>query len=162
MKKINLIFLIIFLTNVGFAQSFSKELISSNGNSIKSGNYILTWSVGENCTELLDGSPYFLTQGFHQGKFTITPIIEHSQCVNLIKVFPNPTSEILSVEFTTPEIFTNNKYQIQLIGSDGKILLYKQSVVQSNQLNLESFKSGIYFLKVFNSLYQQTFKIIKN
>ncbi len=72
---------------------------------------------------------------------------------NTIKVFPNPSKGVITIETTTSVI-----QKIQLISIEGKLLRDIQSTKNQMQLDLSALANGVYFLKVGN----KTQKVILN
>jgi hypothetical protein len=73
---------------------------------------------------------------------TTTGINEVSFDENTIKVFPNPTAGIITIE-----TLTSGKI-IQLISIEGKVLKEIQSAKNQERLDLSELANGTYFLKV--------------
>ena len=76
-----------------------------------------------------------------------------------LSFFPNPTSDILVVQSYAP---TNRDLKIELIDINGKLVMtdiLKQGSTMS-YLNLEVVYSGIYYVKISDSLNSITKKIV--
>ena len=71
-----------------------------------------------------------------------------------IRVFPNPTSESLSISLPENSLKTDGR----LFYQTGKEVLRFNLFGGDNQLDVRELKSGIYTLKIDN----QNFKLIKN
>jgi hypothetical protein len=72
-----------------------------------------------------------------------TPLIENTD----IKVFPNPTSSNISVQFTTINVGTC----ILLYDVNGKLVKEESNIKENNlkvDFDISSFAKGIYFIKV--------------
>ena len=61
---------------------------------------------------------------------------------NLLNVFPNPTSNVLNIDFTK-----KNNYSLSFVDINGRILISK-NVINNISLDISSFNKGIYFLLV--------------
>ncbi|MGJ8666304.1 MAG: M14 family zinc carboxypeptidase [Patiriisocius sp.] len=71
-------------------------------------------------------------------------------------IFPNPTSSILNIE-------TDQKnYNIFIFDILGQLLLEQNNMSFAQTLDVESYSSGIYFLRMEKGNDSRTFKIIKN
>lgn len=91
----------------------------------------------------------------------------HSPCViagmetielssELFNIYPNPTTEKLTVAFSN---YQNRKEQIQIYNSIG-VLLKEVEITQSTQITIAGFPSGLYFVHLKNYP-EQTLKFIK-
>jgi hypothetical protein len=100
----------------------------------------------------LDLNYYRLKQVDFDGQFEYSKIIQlttnKTQQV-IVKVFPNPVSDILNIETTRPTI-------IQIINATGQVLK-EQQISPTSKISVEDLPAGIYFLKAGN----QVQKIIK-
>jgi len=66
-----------------------------------------------------------------------------------IKIYPNPTSNILNVKFEkTHTAQTNMAYEIEIFNSFGQIMLSETKVIDHLDFNIQNFESGIYFLAI--------------
>ncbi len=103
---------------------------------------------------------YRLEQKDVNGKITDlgVRVVNVSLTDNKVKVYPNPTQDIINVEFVAG--FYN---QIQLIDSNGKILkqISLDSSITQTTINLNNLAPGIYLLKL-NGNIPLVKKIIKN
>ncbi|MGB5417549.1 T9SS type A sorting domain-containing protein [Algibacter sp.] len=69
----------------------------------------------------------------------------------LFKVYPNPVSDVLNISSSVPNV------SMELYNVLGEKV---SQALNSNQINVEGFKSGIYLLKVFNNTRSSTKKIV--
>jgi hypothetical protein len=77
-----------------------------------------------------------------------------------IKIYPNPTKDKLTIEFVSKNI---QKLKLSIMNSLGQTINFKYEIINSKaQIDLTSFKNGIYYLKVHNNFGQRVFKIIKD
>jgi len=163
MKKIFLLLISFNLTIFLVSQTVNLELVTSSGESFRNTTYQLDWSIGESITKTHSAGNYILTQGFHHGHYEITAIDNLVDTDVNISVFPNPTSDFVSVKLqnlSTSEIPSGILFLTDL---KGKVLLQEKMNKTEKQLDFSIFSPGIYFLslKQENSLLK-TFKIIKN
>lgn len=88
--------------------------------------------------------------GFVNGSAKITilePLAAEDTGINLVSVFPNPTSELLHVAFVNSNLRTSN---IKIIDANGKIMHERnlKSIGQQTEVfDVSSFPTGIYFVK---------------
>jgi hypothetical protein len=159
MKKL---FLIIVMLACGYAysQSVSPEVIATSGDYFVGTNATLSWTLGEPVTETFTGTNNILTQGFQQ-KFDISTIQEEHENIYQISVYPNPTNDILNVIIN---LGIDNNYTAQLFDMQGKLLISNSFTGNSENINMSSFTSGNYLLRIINSKGEtiKTFKIVRN
>jgi hypothetical protein len=79
--------------------------------------------------------------------------------IDFVKVYPNPTKNLLSIELIETENIT-----IQLFDALGKLILEMKNRTQKTTLDMNSYSIGNYYLVAFNSKDQTqklSFKIQK-
>lgn len=155
MKYSFIILILLFAGSVVSAQ----EVVSSNGDSKSAAGVEVSWTVGESVIETLISGSNTLTQGFHQTKLTITAISEVLLPGLEIKVYPNPTPDIITIHFS--EYIENARYY--LYDLRGKLLENKLIHSADTEINMDKFASGQYILKLATKSSQaiQTFQIVK-
>lgn len=154
--KYSIIILMLFLAG---SMVSAQEVVSSNGDSQSAVGVEVSWTLGEAVIETLIGGSNTLTQGFHQTKITITAVSEVLIPGLEIRVFPNPTPEIITIHFS--EYIENSRYY--LFDLRGKLLENKLISSADTEINMRNYASGQYILKLTNKSQQpiQTFQIIK-
>ncbi len=159
MKKIffTVVFGIAFFSAT--AQSASPELISSSGESFQNSSYLLDWSIGECITATHSTGTYVLTQGFHQNTYVVSKV-EDLRSDILISVYPNPTSDFISVDFKSS---AGHLSVITITDINGKVLQQTKVINKIGEFDFSVYAKGVYFLTVKqdNKLIK-SFKIIKN
>ena len=136
-------------------------IVASSGNSGSAAGYTVDWTLGEPVIETISGSTHILTQGLHQTKLLATAISEMKFPGLEVKVYPNPTGRFLNLEI----IQTGNElFFYELTDITGRKSVLKQMHTNTEEIDMGSYVSGIYFLNVTtrNREYVTTFKIIKN
>ena len=84
------------------------------------------------------------------GRFEYSKIIFLENQKNTVHIFPNPTSDFLTIQ-------TNNYAQpFELVNQLGQIILKENELPKT--LQITQFQTGIYFLKINN----EVFKVLKN
>ncbi len=121
--------------------------------------YVLTSKFSQKCMDvtgdvvtegtLIDQWPFLgnNNQQWALVNITETTISEtYSDLKNSLKVYPNPTSDKLFIEFN--EIAKSISYEI--LDVTGKTLLYNSNTSETQlfEINVSSFHSGIYFLRL--------------
>jgi len=146
--------------HIANAQSVSPQLVSTAGDSFNNTSYQLDWSIGELQTETFAGSQNTLTQGFHQGTYTITSIHENPLLEFTITVFPNPTTEFIMLKVES-EKFNEMFYTVTDL--TGKILETGKLINETEQINFTHYAVGSYIVTISqNNQLLKSFQIIKN
>ena len=154
-----IIFLVILLFTAISANA--QQVVASSGNTGSTAGYKVDWTLGEPVIETISGSNHILTQGLHQTKLLATAISELEFPGLEVKVYPNPTGRFLKIEI----IQTGNElFFYELTDITGRKSVLKQMHTNTEEIDMGSYVSGIYFLNVTtrNREYVTTFKIIKN
>ena len=157
--KSKLIFILIFFT-LPFSTLFGQQVISSGGTNFKGTSVELSWTIGEPVIETYSNSNTILTQGFHQSDFKVTAIDEISLPGYELAVYPNPVSQKLNLEIRKGDL-ENLSYD--LFNTKGKLMQRSLFFELPGQVNMESYSSGTYLLKISDNKGNplQSFKIIK-
>jgi hypothetical protein len=139
MKFICTIFLIILFVPLR-AQSLSPMVFSTAGTELSNGTNSFTWTLGELLT-----SSNNLSLGFQQVNVFVTAIEVEKKNELSINVFPNPTIDIIQLQFS--KVVKN--FIITIYSKDGKqVYLEKKSSESLCKINLSSFPNGTYSLKL--------------
>jgi len=148
----------IILTSIQF--SFAQQVISSAGTNATGASGQVSWTVGETVIETFTGSGSILSQGFQQGKLTITQVGEIDNPSVQVYVYPNPVNDKLKIEFSN---FNPGKYFIQITDANSRVVFERKAATDTQTIDMDSFQAGIYFLKIGNLAENQyeTCKIIK-
>jgi len=164
MKKIlTFIFTACFVASAT-AQDVKQQVISSAGGFDVSGDNTisLSWTLGELVisTVTSTGGDLILTQGFQQSKLEVTAIEEHPELGIMVAIYPNPTSEIVNIKFTTP---LEGETAVYLVGPDGRTIITDiiPSGVLLKPIDMQTYPSGTYFLRIQNGVKLNVYKVIK-
>ena len=146
------------------AQDVKQQVISSAGGFDVSGDnsISLSWTLGELVitTVTSAGGDLILTQGFQQSKLDVTAIKEHLELGIRVTIYPNPTSEIINIKFTSP---LEGESTVYLIGPDGRTIINDiiPSGVLLKPIDMQGYPSGTYFLRIQNGVKLNVYKVIK-
>jgi hypothetical protein len=157
MKPILIFLMLIFAATTSYAQ----QVVASSGNTGTITGYKVDWTLGEPVIETISGSNFILTQGMHQTKFLITSLNEIEYPGLEVKVYPNPAGNFLKIEVIQTG---NEEFQYELTDIAGRKLLVKERFSNTEEINMDSYVSGIYLIRILNSNRDdvKVFKIIKN
>jgi len=106
---------------------------------------------------------------------TLGGCIDTSACVNVIitsiiesafgeeiKVYPNPTSNNVTIDFGISNWSNNQNTQVLIINIAGKEVYRLDKIIKSQlEIPLKDFNRGIYFLKIQDKENQKVVKLIK-
>ena len=143
---------------ITIANVFAQEVISANGGTATAAGHEVSWTIGETVVATVGNANNTLTQGFHQSKLTVTAINDIRVSDIEIKVYPNPTSDFVTVHFSK----VTEKPTYLLFDLSGRLLEQKNIESTDVKIDMTNFAGGSYILKL-NSGQQplQSFKIIK-
>lgn len=148
--------LLCFGVNVLFGQ---EAVVPAGGNATGSGGTV-SFSTGQVFYLFLPGASGSLSQGVQQAYEIYTVGIVEAGLPFSLSVFPNPTSNRLTL---LVKDFNNEKLQFQLYGLSGKLLLSDGVSGPQTLIEMGAFPPGIYLLNVIlDNRNVQSFKIIKN
>lgn len=144
------------------AQSISKQVVGSSGESLSNGNYTINFTVGEPIVGMVENGESiqqgFWAELFSDGTLSVSKVTNE----NSISVFPNPVVNYLNFHFKQSEAVN---YVVNLYDINGKEVLKAnlQSQNQNSQLNISQLADGMYVLTIDSkeTNYSQSIKIIK-
>lgn len=88
------------------------------------------------------------------GTLISTSTINLNEFENTISIYPNPTKEKIKITSNLP-------YLISCFNTLGQNITTKISIIDENNINIEQFDNGIYFLTITTEQNSKTYKIIK-
>jgi Secretion system C-terminal sorting domain len=162
MKRDFLILFTMLLTLSVGAQVKQEVIASAGGFNVATGNTIsISWTLGETIIPTFtsqDGS-LILTHGFQQ-KLIITAVEENIVNPVKITVYPNPTSEIINLEFDTP---TDGEFSLYLFNAQGKMVKTDQIGISTinKEINMQDLPAGIYYLRLIKGKLVNVYKVVK-
>jgi hypothetical protein len=155
-------FIIAFLL-LGFSSyaqpTISKQVIGPGGQTFENGNNKLSYTVGEVAVGAMtneDGT-FQLGNGYYPSLNLSTLNTETPELQLQVKVFPNPTKEVIYISHPTEQFF-----EVKITDVSGKQIL--QTAYQKQQpLSVQRLTTGTYFITVTTKESKQanTYKIIK-
>jgi hypothetical protein len=76
--------------------------------------------------------------------------------IEQIKIYPNPVSDLLTVEFNQP-----GKYLLNITSLNGQRIYTREMEGKTEQIDMTKFSKGIYFITVRSEKYIKTGKLLK-
>ena len=149
--------IILLVTTMGYSQSISKQVIGTAGKTQSNSNLKLSWTTGEPVLGLMTAGGNQLGNGYYPGMNVKALKIEDNALDLQVKVYPNPTSQMLYVSH--PEL---NSFQIQITDLNGK-QVYIGTIEKEIPLDVSNYTQGMYLITIENkeSNKKNTYKIIK-
>jgi len=157
MRYFFLAFLLLSLSS--YSQSISKQVIGPAGQTFENENNKLSYTVGEVAVGAMtdeDGT-YQLGNGYYPSLNLSTLNTESPELQLQVKVFPNPTKEVIYITHPTEQFF-----EVRITDVSGKQILQTAHPKQQ-PLNVQTLTTGTYFITVTtkDSKQTNTYKIIK-
>ena len=145
------------VSSVGYSQSISKQVIGSAGKTQSNSNLKVSWTAGEPVVGLMSAGGHQLGNGYYPALNLQVLKIEDNALDLQVKVYPNPTSQMLYVSH--PEL---NSFQIQITDLNGK-QVYIGTIEKEIPLDVSNYNQGMYLITIENkeSNKKNTYKIIK-
>ena len=153
------------INSVGCDSIISLDLTineSSTGTDTQTAVDSYTWIDGITYTMSNNTATYILTNNNNCDSVVFLNLtIKNSSFIdvnknNEIKLFPNPSSDKITIELEGIEAM-----DVSLLNSQGKILLQKSGQFDEYDINLTSYTAGIYFLRIITSEGNKNIRFIK-
>ena len=154
----------VLMGNLSYAQSISPQSINSNGSSMTQSNGSISFTVGELVVLThTDSDGNTLGGGFTSGAtVTTVSVKEPNPEVLTVKVFPNPTTDLVNIQITNSTI---DQVIISITDLQGKEVFNGKYAAISNVIGINTahYASGTYVLSLSDKNKQVlgTYKIIK-
>lgn len=151
------------LLSLSVTAQVKQEVIASAGGFNKSADNSLTisWTLGETIIPTFtsqDGT-LILTHGFQQ-KLIITAVEENLEDAVKVTIYPNPTSEMINIQFETAP---DKEISLFLLDAQGKLV--KTEKIEASVLNktvdLQEFPAGVYYLRLIKGKLINVYKVVK-
>ncbi len=141
------------------AQTLSRSVIASGGNSFSSSSLQADWTIGESVTGSFSSSSLLVNQGFQQGP-DAAPSNVNKLTKGNIQLYPNPTNGILNLSYTGTPAGT---LRFSLWSADGKALnpAWVQQTSGLWTCDISALAPGSYFVQVFEAETVQVLPLIK-
>lgn len=158
MKQKQPIFIALFLASFSLTAT-AQEAVVASGKSVTDTGGSVSYSVGQVVYTVNTGTNGEMTQGVQQPyEITTLGIDEHPEMSLQFSVYPNPTSDILTLSITN---FSSSGLNYSLFDVNGRMIESKKISESQTSIDMKSQQSAIYFVKITNNKEIKTFKIIK-
>ena len=142
-----------------FSQTISKQVIGPGGQTFENGNNKLSYTAGEVVVGAMtdDEGRFQLGNGYYPSLNLSTLITETPELKLQVKVYPNPTKEVIYITHPTEQFF-----EVRITDISGKQILQTQHQKQQ-PLSVQTLTTGTYLVTVTTKGSKQTntYKIIK-
>ncbi|MFN8210333.1 MAG: T9SS type A sorting domain-containing protein [Bacteroidales bacterium] len=161
MRRNLLIAIMLLFSLAAMSQSIKQQVIASAGGYNYNGGISISWTLGETIIPTFTSSDgtLILTHGFQQ-KLIITAIEENMNSEVKVKIYPNPATEIINIQF---DAATDKEILLYLLDGNGKLVKtdrIEESSVEKN-INVEDLPSGLYFMKMVKGKLVNVYKVVK-
>jgi len=145
---------------LGLGGLYAQQSPTATGGEATGTGGTASYSVGQVVYTTNTGTNGSVAQGVQQPYEISTTVGINETTINLeLSVYPNPTTNYLTLKVDEFELSTLN---FQLIDLQGKIITSKKVKATTSTINVENLPKAIYFLNVTkNNQVIKTFKIIK-
>jgi hypothetical protein len=159
MKNTFLLLVSLILTVSSFTQTVHEVISATGGDATGTGGSV-AYSVGQIVYTTNTGATGSVAQGVEQA-YEISSVGIKETALNIsLSVFPNPTSDFLTLKV---EDYNNEALNYTLLDEQGRLVLNEQITTQDTQVAMSTLARGAYFINVLQANKKiQTFKIIKN
>ena len=152
MLKNTLLFFLL-VASVGVS---AQEVVATQGDSYSNASGNIDFTIGEVIINTGTDGSNDLTQGFHQTNWNFVSIEDHAPSYEAT-IFPNPTSEILTIRTSMFENVTYTLYDAQ-----GKLIIQDKLSSAQTPIQVSQLAPGAYSLTLNNDTQKlKTFKLIK-
>jgi hypothetical protein len=158
--KILVLFLLVSWTNL-LSQHLSHQVIVPVAGVVSKSNLGYSQTVGETAVEVISSSDLIFTQGFQQPSIRL--LKENPPPGNGVKVFPNPVSDILTIELFGEK---DRTFRIELVAISGIKVMSEKRVFSGQfwdvmQVEVDKYSKGLYFVRIISDdgVINRTFKI---
>jgi hypothetical protein len=151
------LFIIGLISLSGFSQSISKQVIGTAGKTQTTSNLKVSWTAGEPVVGLMTAGGNQLGNGYYPAMDLQALNVEDKTLDVKIKVYPNPTSQLLYVSH--PEL---NSFSIQITDLNGKAI-YSGVISKETPLDVSNYTQGMYLVTITSkeANKKNTYKVIK-
>ena len=160
MKTNTLIVFLAFLLSFSVNAQTSHQVLSASGGDATGSGGSVAYSVGQIVYTTHTGTTGSVAQGVEQAYEIYSVGIKETALNISLSVFPNPTSDYLTLKV---EDYNNEALNYTLLDEQGRLVFNEQITTQDTQVAMSTLARGAYFINVLQANKKiQTFKIIKN
>ena len=137
----------------------AQEVVATAGSTLANSSGSISFTIGEGVASTLTNGDKTLTQGFQQGNIFVSMVSELKDLDFSISVYPNPTSDVLTINLTKEDV---TGIQYLLFDINGRLLSQKNLVSSETSVAVNHLLNGLYIIKIQDGMRElKTFKIVK-
>jgi hypothetical protein len=144
-----------------FGLLIGQESVNTTGGEVFGNSGTISYSVGQLVYQSISGNSISVSQGVQQ-TYLIFPIgfIESNLQLS-ISLYPNPTSNDLTLDLNENNI---EKYSFEMFDLQGSLLMNNQITAQKTVIDTSNLPTSCYLIHLYNEKHQniRSFKIVKN
>ena len=155
----------VLLLGIGIIGLQAQEAIPASGGNASGSGGSVTYSVGQVVYTINTGTSGSVAQGVQQPYeiSDVTAIEEAKEITLQCSVYPNPTTDFLTLKVDASAMLSIQSMSYQLYDISGKLLENKKVEGNETRIDMDNLLPATYFLKIIQSdKVVKTFKIIKN
>ena len=144
---------------LGFSYTYAQQSVNSSGGEGTGTGGNFSFSVGQLDYVSATGSNGSVSQGVQQPfEIFVLGTDEIPEISLELSIYPNPTTDVVFIRNEN----SNIEFNYQLFEITGKLIASSSKMVQVDQIDMTSFKTGAYILFIqSNTNITKSFKIIK-
>jgi type IX secretion system substrate protein len=131
---------------IATAQQITPWVIAGAGAGGASGDYHLSWTLGEVVIPTYEQADVTLLQGFHQPNYLLDVLVREPGDDYVIAIYPNPTSRKITVEIEG----TDKPLTAELFDIFGRLLFRKSIEPPKADLELNQLPGATYLLVILD------------
>jgi hypothetical protein len=140
------------------SELLAQQVVGTAGSTLSNVNGSISYTIGEDVAQTLIKGDKTITQGFHQTTMG-TMVSEMKDLDFSIYIFPNPTSDMLTLKLTKENVAG---LQYLIFDINGKLISQKNLESAETNVHVGQLPEGFYIIKVQDDTkVLKTFKIIK-
>lgn len=144
---------------LGFSYTYAQQSVNAAGGNGTGTGGSISFSVGQLDYVSASGANGSVSQGVQQAIEIYTLGTDAIPSIKLeCSIYPNPTADLLFIKNENSDL----TFHYQLFDISGKMMASSSKMVQLDQIDMTSFVSGTYLLRIqTNNNLTKSFKIIK-
>jgi hypothetical protein len=162
-KKVSLLILVLLLglPSLLLCQNISHQMISSQGASVTTSTGLkVNQTIGQQSVIGSSTGGIIVQQGYQQS-FWQSRLSNSMNLIKDIKIYPNPVSDILNINFTN---IPNTLLNVILFDIHGRLIYSQNHNIENSRLTLDvsKFRTGLYLVHLKGTEIDYYTKIIIN